>query len=127
MSQKPFRWGILGTGLIAQVFADDVQRLPDHKVVAVGSRSQARADAFGDQFGVPCRHPGYQALVNDPDVDGIYVATHHPMHMRDTLLALNERCRDRKNDLHRPIQESIAYGSDVDSLPASYGSGSGDP
>ena len=89
MSQKPFRWGILSTGLIAQIFADDVQRLPDHKVVAVGSRNQTKADAFGNQFGVPGRHPCYQALVNDPDVDGIYVATHHPMHMRDTLLALN--------------------------------------
>jgi predicted dehydrogenase len=89
MSQKPFRWGILGTGLIAQIFTDDVRRLPDHKVVAVGSRSQARADAVGDQFGVPGRHPSYLALVNDPDVDGIYIATHHPMHMRNTLLALN--------------------------------------
>ena len=89
MSEHPFRWGILSTGGIAQQFTRDVQRLADHKVVAVGSRTQAKADEFGDMFHVPNRHATYESLVNDPSVDGIYVATHHPMHKRDTILALN--------------------------------------
>ena len=50
MSEQPFRWGILSTGGIAQQFTRDVQRLADHKVVAVGSRTQAKADEFGDMF-----------------------------------------------------------------------------
>lgn len=86
---RPFRWGILSTGGIAQQFARDLHRLPDHKIVAVGSRTQEKANWFGDLFNVPNRYPNYEALVNDPEVDGIYVATHHPMHKRDTLLALN--------------------------------------
>jgi predicted dehydrogenase len=89
MSVAPFRWGILGAGGIAEQFTRDVLRLEDHRVVAVGSRSQVKADAFADKFAIGHRHDSYQKLVNDPDVDGVYVATHHPMHMRDTLMALN--------------------------------------
>ncbi len=82
------RWGILGTGGIAQQFVRDLQRVEGHEVVSVGSRTQESADAFGDKFNVPYRHPSYQALVNDPDVDAVYVATHHPMHRRDAELAM---------------------------------------
>ena len=89
MSVTPFRWGILGAGGIAEQFTRDVLRLEDHRVVAVGSRTQIKADAFADKFAIGHRHDSYQKLVNDPDVDGVYVATHHPMHMRDTLMALN--------------------------------------
>jgi predicted dehydrogenase len=91
MSQ-PFRWGILSTGGIAKKFVRDLAHLSDpssHQVIAVGSRSQASADAFADLFAIPHRHASYQDLVNDPDVDGIYVATHHPMHRRDAELAMN--------------------------------------
>jgi len=84
-----FRWGILSTGGIAKKFVRDLSYLEGHEVVAVGSRSQASADAFGDQFAIPHRHATYQDLVNDPDVDGIYVATHHPMHRRDAEMAMN--------------------------------------
>jgi predicted dehydrogenase len=63
MSEQPFRWGILSTGGIAQQFTRDVQRLPDHKVVAVGSRTQAKADEFGDMFHVPNRHASYESLL----------------------------------------------------------------
>ena len=89
MRVENFRWGILGTGLIAEQFSRDVQKLSDHKIQAVGSRAQLTADAFGDKLGIPVRHSSYQSLVNDPNVDGIYVATHHAMHRRDTILALN--------------------------------------
>ena len=78
---RPIRWGILATGGIAHAFARDLALQPDGVVVAVGSRSQASADAFGDEFGVPHRHASYQALVNDPDVDAVYVSTPHPGHL----------------------------------------------
>jgi predicted dehydrogenase len=89
MKIEQFRWGILGTGLIAEQFSRDVQRLDDHKIQAVGSRAQSTADAFGDKLGIPVRHSSYESLVNDQNVDGIYVATHHAMHRRDAILALN--------------------------------------
>ncbi len=85
---KPFRWGILGPGGIARKFATGLTVLPDHKLVAVGSRSQANADRFGDEFGVARRYAGYEQLAADPEIDAIYVATPHSFHKEHTLLCL---------------------------------------
>jgi predicted dehydrogenase len=82
------RWGILGTGLIATKFATGLGVLPDAELAAVGSRSQATADAFGDKFDVPRRHASYQALVEDPEVDVVYVGTPHSLHRDHSILAL---------------------------------------
>ena len=88
MESSPLRWGILGTGGIAHTFASDL-RLTDSGVVsAVGSRSQGSADRFADEFGIEGRHPSYESLVGDPGVDVIYVATPHPMHRDNAILAL---------------------------------------
>jgi len=81
-------WGILGTGSIAHLFASDLQRLPEATVTAVGSRSPERADAFGNEFDVPHRHGTYEELVADPNVDIVYVATPHSLHVDHTILAL---------------------------------------
>jgi predicted dehydrogenase len=89
LDDRPVRWGILATGGIAHAFARDLELQPGCEVVAVGSRSRASADAFGDEFGVPHRHASYQALVNDPDVDAVYVSTPHPGHHGAVLLAIN--------------------------------------
>ena len=82
------RWGVIGTGGIAATFVTDLGLLPDTEVVAVGSRSQGSADAFGDEFGIARRHPSYQSLVDDPDVDVVYVSTPHPWHFPAAMLAI---------------------------------------
>lgn len=88
--QRPpgLTWGILATGGIAHAFATDL-RAAGLDLVAVGSRSQASADAFAAQFDIVHAHPSYEALVADPDVDIIYISTPHPMHAENALLALN--------------------------------------
>jgi dihydrodiol dehydrogenase / D-xylose 1-dehydrogenase (NADP) len=83
------RWGILGTGGIAHKFATGLQAVPEAELVAVGSRTQAAADEFGNTFGVPRRHASYEALANDPEVDVIYVSTPHTLHKDNTLLCLH--------------------------------------
>ena len=85
----PLRWGILGTGGIAHKFATGLSVLDDAKAVAVGSRTQAAADKFADEFNIPRRHDSYEALANDPEVEAIYIATPHPYHKDNTLLCLN--------------------------------------
>jgi predicted dehydrogenase len=85
---RPTQWGIIGTGGIAATFAADLALTESGVVAAVGSRSQESADRFGDEFGVARRHAGYEALVADPEVDVVYVATPHPMHREDAILAL---------------------------------------
>ena len=82
------RWGILGTGGIPSTFVADLRLSDSGVVTAVGSRSQGSADRFGDEFGIANRHAGYESLVADPDVDVVYVATPHPMHHDNAILAL---------------------------------------
>ncbi len=82
------RWGILGAGRIAGIFATGLSALPDAELVAVGSRARETADAFADKFNIPRRHDSYEALARDPDVDVIYVATPHPLHKENTVLCL---------------------------------------
>src|SRR5690349_18690394 len=82
------RWGILGCGSIAHAFATGLQALPDATLQAVGSRSQEKADSFGEKYGAPNRHGSYAALAEDPEVDVVYIATPHPMHAGDMTLCL---------------------------------------
>ena len=85
----PTRWGILGTGTIAHKFATGLEDADSAQLIAVGSRSQAGADRFGDACAVPRRHASYEALVGDPEIDVIYVAVPHPMHHDAMRLCLD--------------------------------------
>ena len=82
------RWGILSTASIARSFAKGLEAVPDVQLVAVGSRTQEAADTFGNEFGIPRRHPCYADLANDPEVDVIYVATPHSLHKENSILCL---------------------------------------
>jgi predicted dehydrogenase len=84
----PIRWGIAATGHIAGSFATGLGQLDDAELVAVGSRSPERAEAFGEQHGIPHRHGSLDELAADPDVDVVYVASPHAVHERDTRLLL---------------------------------------
>jgi predicted dehydrogenase len=88
MADSPLRWGILGTGGIADTFATDLMSTDSGIVAAVGSRSQQSADRFAGKHGVARAHPSYESLVADPEIDVVYVATPHPMHRDNAILAL---------------------------------------
>ena len=83
-----FSWGILGPGGIARAFAKDLTYLEGHTVGAVGSRSLANAQVFANDFGGTA-YGSYEELVNDSTIDAIYVATPHPAHHDNVILALN--------------------------------------
>jgi predicted dehydrogenase len=59
------------------------------RIMAAGSRSQQRARAFADEFGIPRAYGNYQELVDDPDIDVIYVASPHSEHRDQALQAIN--------------------------------------
>jgi dihydrodiol dehydrogenase / D-xylose 1-dehydrogenase (NADP) len=82
------RWGIIATGWVSDKFARALKLTPEAELVAVGSRSQAGAEAFGDTHGIPRCHPSYDALVADPDVEIVYVGTPHNLHRDATVMAL---------------------------------------
>jgi predicted dehydrogenase len=83
------RWGILGTGRIANVFAEGLRSLPDAELVAVGSRRLETAQEFGSKNNVPHCHGSYEELAADSAVDAIYVSTPHPLHKDNSLLCIN--------------------------------------
>jgi len=83
-----FSWGILGPGGIARAFAKDLTLLEGHTIGAVGSRSIDNAQGFAKDFGGTA-YGSYEELVKDPTIDAIYVATPHPAHHDNVILALN--------------------------------------
>src|SRR5690625_543387 len=82
------RWGVLGPGWISDRFVAALQAETAQQVVAVGSRSAERARAFASKWEIPTTYDSYDALVADPDVDVIYVATPHSHHREQALLAI---------------------------------------
>lgn len=83
-------WGILATGKIARKFAADLALLPDARLAAVGARRQESADAFVAELGEEHTraHGSYAALVEDPAVDVVYVASPHGLHHEHVRMAL---------------------------------------
>ena len=107
------RWGILSTGRIAKQFAEGLSVLPDAELVAVGSRTQSSADAFGDAFGVARRHASYAALAEDPDVDVIYIGTPHSLHCENSILCLEA---DKAVLCEKPFAINASEAGDVIAL-----------
>ena len=83
-----FSWAILGPGGIARAFAKDLALLDGHSIGAVGSRTLSKAENFAAEFGGKA-YGSYEELVSDPSVDGVYVATPHPGHHGNVIMALN--------------------------------------
>ena len=73
-------WGIIGPGRIARRFAGQLPASRTGRLVAVASRNVDRAAEFGTEFGARRWYGDYDGLLNDDEVDAVYIATPHPMH-----------------------------------------------
>jgi len=84
------RWGIIGPGTIAANFAQGLAESDSGVLHAIASRSADRRRDFGDRFGVAeaRRYDDYAALCADPEVDAVHVATPHPFHADQALMAI---------------------------------------
>lgn len=85
---RPIRWGILGAGGIASKVASDIARTEGNVLAAVGARSGERAADFAARFDIPRWYGDYQQLVDDPELDVLYIATTHPSHHAQALMAI---------------------------------------
>jgi predicted dehydrogenase len=74
-------WGILSTGHIAHAFARGVANSKRSRLAAVGSRTEGSAQTFAAEFGGIRAHGSYDALLADPEVEAVYIATPHPQHV----------------------------------------------
>lgn len=87
---KTIRWGIMGLGNIAHKFAQDLLKIEDTELYAVASRTKEKAAEFASKYGVSHIYGSYEALVKDPNIDAIYIATPHALHKENTLLCLEK-------------------------------------
>jgi predicted dehydrogenase len=85
---RPIRWGFLGAGGIAASMAADLHH-GNNTLYAVAARDGDRAAAFAARFGASHSHGSYRAVIEDPDVDIVYVATTHPFHREQALMAID--------------------------------------
>lgn len=81
-------WGILGTGAVAHDFTTVLQSCAGCRVKAVGSRSAAGAERFGEAHGIETRYGTYEALAADPEIDVVYVASPSASHVEHSELCL---------------------------------------
>lgn len=84
---QPIRWGIIGPGTIARTFADGIAHSNTGKLVAIASRNPGKP-GLGDGFPGARIVDGYEALLSDPDVDAIYIATPHTGHAEWAIKAV---------------------------------------
>lgn len=75
------QWGILSTGRIAGIFAEGVLKSKTGLLTAVGSRAIAPAWNFARKYSVRRAYGSYEGLLGDKEVDAVYIATPHPMHL----------------------------------------------
>jgi predicted dehydrogenase len=82
------RWGVIGTGWIAEHFVGAVQRNTEQRIVAVGSRDAGRSAVFAGRHEIERPYGSYADLAADADLDVVYVATPHTEHLACARLAL---------------------------------------
>lgn len=80
MNEQKWGWGIIGAGSIAGTFAKALQTSETGKLVSVGSRSQVKADEFIREYGGARGYGSYEEVLQDADVQAVYIALPHPMH-----------------------------------------------
>ena len=84
-----FKIGILGTGWIAEKVADTITKLDAFEVYAVASRDAGKAAAFAEKYGAKKSYGSYEELVQDKEVELVYVATPHQCHAENATLCIN--------------------------------------
>lgn len=88
MAGTTLRWGIVGLGRIATTeIAPAINALPNAELQAVVSRDQGRADAFAAEHHARRALTDYDALLADPDVEAVYIATPNALHADQVVAA----------------------------------------
>lgn len=88
MGRGKIKFGILATGNIAGSMAMAVQQLEEIECYAAASRSYEKAKSFADKWGFEKAYGSYEELVNDPEVELVYVASPHSHHYQHAKLCL---------------------------------------
>ncbi len=85
---RSFRWGIIGPGRIARKFAECINALPNSNVQAIASRSAKDINQLVSKMHAQVGYQSYEELVQDKNIDAIYIATPHRFHYDNAMLCL---------------------------------------
>lgn len=87
-NNRKIKWGIIGLGNIAHQFAKDLMLIPEAELAAVASRNDEKSKDFAKQYNCPKAYSSYDDIINDPEIDILYIATPHSSHATLTIKAL---------------------------------------
>ena len=85
---RKIKWGIIGLGNIAHQFAKDLMLIDDAELAAVASRNHEKSKEFAKQYNCQKAYSSDEAIINDPEIDILYIATPHSSHAALTIKAL---------------------------------------
>ncbi|MBB6260399.1 putative dehydrogenase [Paenochrobactrum gallinarii] len=85
---KKFAWGVVGTGAIAQNFCADIASTQTMQIKAVCSRDMEKAKRFGALYSISTTYDDFSLLLQDADIDAVYIATPNNTHISYTLQAI---------------------------------------
>jgi len=88
---RKIKWGILGLGKIAGKFANGLTEVKGAELYAVASRSKTKAETFAKEHQATKLFSSYEAMLEDEELDVVYIATPHVFHHRQTLLCLDHK------------------------------------
>ncbi len=77
---KIMKVSIIGTGHIAHSMARTIKVVDEAEFYAVASRTLEAAEKFAEEFDIPKAYGSYDELINDPEIELVYIATIHPLH-----------------------------------------------
>jgi D-xylose 1-dehydrogenase (NADP+, D-xylono-1,5-lactone-forming) len=86
--QRKLRWGVLGTANIGRAAVNPaIQTSRNGTLVAVASRDRERAETFAAKWNIPTAHGSYEALLDDPGIDAVYIPLPNRLHFTWTVRA----------------------------------------
>ncbi|MCD7731225.1 MAG: Gfo/Idh/MocA family oxidoreductase [Oscillospiraceae bacterium] len=86
---KKIKWGVLSTGKIAHTFAEALRAVPQAELYAVSSRSAEKAADFAAEYGFEKSFGSSEDMLNDPELDAVYIASPMACHYSDAKMCLN--------------------------------------
>ncbi len=85
---KQVKWGIIGCGNIANKFAGEILNVKDTHIIACASKSEERAKEFASKHNIEKYFSSYEKMLQDKDIDAVYIATTHNYHYENAMLCL---------------------------------------
>ena len=116
-SVPALRWGAVGTGIVRS-FTRALHTHTPQRIRAVAARDVERTAAFASEFGIERVHVSTDALVSDPDIDVVYVATPHSSHKDIALQAI---AAGKHVLVEKPFAMSAAEGAEISAASRAAG------